>query len=744
MKEEKIMSTTTGQEKSIKELREAMGLTQTEFADILGERQDTISRWENTDPDELSLPKKTWNKIEKLIGKALKEPRALNVADKWQNAELMRQKLLDYLEEKGVFLDCDPAAKEVYRNLVKNSIRKPRVAFVGLSDVGKSTMINCLLGSKKMPAAWTPVTAITVYIKHRNDRPDFIKDTTWVFRSDGTEPGFDLSHLDDEDKCNELCVGKGDAEILRDYGVRDGDKHSDDVVAAVVYLDSPILKNVDLVDLPGYGTGDREADEVATRGIGEFADVLLFLSRSNGFLSGQETTALRIAIQGLPCFETKENGIAPLGNLFVVASQAHIVGNDLSIQKILNDGRIRFEKTLPSSAKEFFAERSRMSGYGNIEKHFQNRFFSYTADAPEFREKIEIELRMLIERLPQYVIDKTSTLLQTYSKEYNKKLDSELKVFTEMLNNKATLERDLAILLENEPVRKEKNKSMRKKIVSAIKRYSEHSVTEFREAYSKVVDVDFIVNAIKEKGFKKKKDDLELLINHLGARLEDEADKVLSKYAVELNESIDEYLGEFENSATADGKIGINVSIPFNAKRVFISGMAGLLTFGGLALWASTLGNLAGYIIVAKGVSLLSALGISLGGTAAVMSFVAAIGGPITLFIAAAILVAGIFFGIFSGGWQKSVAKKLVKEYDKAKALKQYEAFITKFWLEDTITAFNTAADAMEEEWLCLIENHKELVNNSDVDDIQRKIKEAEDMKSFLSNIPLSENGLQS
>jgi hypothetical protein len=216
---------------------------------------------------------------------------------------------------------------------------------------------------------------------------------------------------------------------------------------------------------------------------------------------------------------------------------------------------------------------------------------------------------------------------------------------------------------------------------------------------------------------------------------------VLSKYSLELNESIDEYLDEFENLATANGKISIDASIPFNAKRIFVSGMAGLLTFGGLALWASTLGNLAGYIIVGKGVSLLSAIGISLGGTAAVMPFVAAIGGPITLFIVAAILVTGIFFGILSGGWQKSVAKKLVKEYDKANAIKQYEGFIAKFWLEDTAIAFNTAADAMEEEWLRLIETQKDLLNNFDIDDIQRKIKEAENMKSFLSNIPLPESG---
>ena len=113
------------------------------------------------------------------------------------------------------------------------------------------------------------------------------------------------------------------------------------------------------------------------------------------------------------------------------------------------------------------------------------------------------------------------------------------------------------------------------------------------------------------------------------------------------------------------------------------------------------------------------------------MPFVAAIGGPITLFIVAAVLVAGILSRVLFGGWQKTVAKKFVKEYEKANANNQYEEFINKFWIEDTTTAFNTAADAMEEEWLRLIEVHKDLVNNFDPDDIKRKIKEAEGMKFF-------------
>jgi transcriptional regulator with XRE-family HTH domain len=737
------MLRTSIQDRSIADIRKAMGLTQEEFANLLDERQDTISRWESSNPDDLAIPIKTWRKIERVAGRSLNKVKGLDVADKWKNVESACMALQNHLEKKGLLLDYDESAKDVYRNIVKNGLRKPRVAFVGLSDVGKSTMINCLLGSEKMPADWTPLTAVTIYVKHRDDRPDFIKDSVWVFRSDGTEKGFDPTYLDDEDKCSDLCIGKGDADILREYGTREGDRYNDDIVAAVVYLDSPVLKNVDLVDLPGYGTGDREADEIATRGIGEFADVLIFLSRSNGFLSAQEATALRTGIQGLPCIESKDNGIHPLGNLFVVASQADIVGNELDLQKILTNGRIRFEKTLPSTAKEFFGERSKASGY-SIEEYFQSRFFFYSAEAPEFRERLENELRTLVEKLPQYVLSKTMALLQAYSKEYSKKLDLELKAFSDMLEDKKTLEGELDALLENEPARKEKNKTLRQKIVDAIKRYCSHSKKEFTEVYNKIINIDFIVDAIKEKGFKKKKDDLELLVNFLGAKLEGELDKILSKYSYELKENIDDYLDEFEMFTSADGKITVGNSIPFDARRVFLSGMAGVLTFGGLAFWASTLGNLAGYIIVAKGVSLLAALGISLGGTAAVMPFVAAIGGPITLFIVAAILVAGIFFGILSGGWQKNVAKKLIKEYEKANATGKYKEFITKFWVGDTVTAFNAAADAMEVEWLRLIESRKDLLNNYNVDDIRRKMNEVENMKSFLSDIPLQEGGCKS
>jgi hypothetical protein len=203
----------------------------------------------------------------------------------------------------------------------------------------------------------------------------------------------------------------------------------------------------------------------------------------------------------------------------------------------------------------------------------------------------------------------------------------------------------------------------------------------------------------------------------------------------------------FDKGRTGNGKLDIKVSsFAFDAKVAFASGLTGLaaggITFGALAFWAASLGNLGWYIILAKGVSVLTALGFSVtGGTAGAAAAVSAMGGPVVLAIALAVLLGIIgmlaIIGIFSGGWQKDIAKKLVKEYEQQDALGKYREHIEKFWLVDTITAFNASADAMEQAWQDEIANRNALLDNYDIADIQRRIEAAKDFKRFLSNIPL-------
>ena len=99
-------------------------------------------------------------------------------------------------------------------------------------------------------------------------------------------------------------------------------------------------------------------------------------------------------------------------------------------------------------------------------------------------------------------------------------------------------------------------------------------------------------------------------------------------------------------------------SVHFYATRAFAAGLTGLATIGGLAFWASTLGNLGAYILLAKGVSLLAALGISVGGTAAQLPQLQPSGAGGTQNNAGC-YGRSCSFCDFSGGWEKEPCEKV-------------------------------------------------------------------------------------
>ena len=122
-----------------------------------------------------------------------------------------------------------------------------------------------------------------------------------------------------------------------------------------------------------------------------------------------------------------------------------------------------------------------------------------------------------------------------------------------------------------------------------------------------------------------------------------------------------------------------------------------MVAYGALALWATVVAagsNLGAYIVVAKVVSALSALGISVGGTGAAVSAVSAIGGPVTIGITLAILAAVAVFGIFTGTWKSRVATRIIKEYDKERVLTKYLDQIDKYW-DDTCKALDSCFDEL-------------------------------------------------
>lgn len=721
--------------------------TQEEFAKLIGVRQDYVSRMEKS-PEGiefsilLKIAEVTGTTLDELVGYKKSLPNALQVENTWESSAFIKKTLLDYIKDKSKDLSLHTEIK--YEKLVldlekmiRTTIIKPAVAIVGMSDAGKSRLINSLLGIDKMPTSWTPTTSVSVHIKHIDDRPSFIQDEVWVFSGD--KQGFDTKKLYDETYCSKWKIASGPASILAEYGTRQGDKYDLEVAsAAVVFVDSSILQICDIVDLPGFGTGDRRNDDILAQKSREFADIVVYMSIANGFLRATDIEFIKSTINSLPVIENEKNGLSPLNNLFVVASQAHTVDNGsvIELDKILDSGSERLYSLIP---EEIWENREEQSGFVHTESALRDRFFTYTTDKPYLRESFENEIRKLLEKLPPIINQNAMETIKNHTEVIKLDLKRAINQYEEVLIKREHCKKLLEEIAENEPNRVIENQKARQTVLEHIKNLQKETIHEFEREFTSVISVNYISDTIKEKKYKKKKEDIELLAGFLSSKLQAKLQNILKGKSEELNKIIDKYLQNFNVQINKFESQLKGFDTPFDTVRIFASGLAGLATFGGLAIWASTLGNLGAYILVAKGVSVLSALGISVaGGTAGAASAVAALGGPITLGIALAVIVAISVFAFTSGGWQKSIAKKLVKEYSKQNAFSQFELEIDKFWNE-TDVAFTTAADHLDAEWKKYVEDLHEMVHSSSVEEIKENIEKTEQLLHFFEEMPLSE-----
>ena len=255
----------------LKSFREdKLKLTQAQFAQLLEVEQSQISRWENN-PDSIrwdaiqKMLAKTGATFEELTGWKKPIPEALEMDNSWGIADFTKRTLEEYIEEalRRIGDDQSRAYIEELQKDVEMSLVKPKITIIGRSDTGKSTMINGLLGTDKIPTSFTPTTSIAVYIKHVEDRPDFIEEDVWIFADhQGDEVIWDEGRLKDEIYCRQWKIGGGSFDILRSFGTRQGEFYGKNAGSAVIFMEAPILRNCDIVDLPGFGTDSRSDDDI--------------------------------------------------------------------------------------------------------------------------------------------------------------------------------------------------------------------------------------------------------------------------------------------------------------------------------------------------------------------------------------------------------------------------------------------------------------------------------------------------
>ena len=604
-------------------------------------------------------------------------------------------------------------------------------------------MINALLGENKLPTSWTPVTSIIVYIKHTEDRPKFITDELWVFGKDDQGRDWDDSRLQDEAYTTSHKIAGGNAELLSSYGTGTGKKYqelTEAIGSAVLFVDSPILKNCDILDVPGF-TGGRPCDVKAAEIASRKADVLIYLSQANSFMSIDDAVYLKGGVENLPIFEQSNmDGIPLLSNLFVVATQAHIInhGNKDEVKKILDYGAQRFFNTLP---EEFWSERTQSSGFAYAEEDVRKRFFSYTVDITDLRIEFEQALTQTIEQLPIIWYANRKDLLKENKSHLLNDVTSRISYEKGLLGKRDKLAAEWERRSAKKNTVLAELRKHREDFIREIKRCRERAWTSFEGKYRNLICETELVELMKIRDIRNKKASKEEFLAYLSSKL----DKIFKDILLEESRGLSSKLQRYTESCqsffntvdvlSSDEYVNECVDL-YNTRRAFIAGASGVATFGALAVWASTLGSLGSYIIVAKAVSLLAGLGIHVGGTAAAISTVAAFGGPVAWGLALATVFGLAIFGIMGGGWKKQFAQSICKEMDKRNALADFKSANDKFW-DDTLIAFNAGANEIEKSWEAQTQDLYYRVSNYDVNRINESIKLAEEFKQIIENIPL-------
>ena len=713
--------------------------TPAEFAQVLGVAESDVEKWESN-PD--TMPYQAIQRIlvttgvsyEELTGWEKPKLDPLSVKDAWNKVDFTKGTLVDYLSSALDRFDISEESQKAYiddlRNGVESTLVKPKVAIVGRSDTGKSTLINALLGADKMPTSWTPTTSIAVYIKHISDRPSFIKDPVWAFANQvGKDNIWNEHRLQDEEYCNQWKIAAGDVDILSSFGTRQGNNYNKAAGSAVIFLDSPILKNCDIVDLPGFGT-ETESDDNITFAVAQKADVVVYLSQANGFMRIEDITYLKRNIHELPVIEKKgENSLKPLSNLFVVASQAHTInnGNREQIKNILDVGCKNLIKTLPS---DYWSDRATVTGYNYTDNGYpqlRSRFFAYTIDIPDICAPFNTALKEILEALPSIIDKRAKEYVKDYVQTRKPNLIKEVQKYEGLIAERDKYVRLLEEIDANELERVQTNNAKKDDVRKSISQLKAESINEFSEYMASTFNVDAIVQELKNRGVKNKKDDLELFGSSLQSAMQQRCEKILEQKSKVLSEKAKEYVASFSKSTSAPFE-NVKIDVDFDAGWAFASALSAIGLVGGFgAFVASTI----------YGTILFTGLaGISFGTAVTFGVLTSSVFGPIGIGIG--LLIAG-GLGIaklFGGGWEKTVAKQIVKTIENENVAEKYRDAISKYWT-DSEDAFNQAADKLDQDWNAYVAKLHDTVDEYDVDQIQSKIAELNNLTVFFDNIPL-------
>lgn len=648
--------------------------------------------------------------------------------DTYEPSQMAKTNLVEYIKQ-GVSEFSEETVKEEIEKIQRhvNTMRKPKISFAGQSDTGKSTLINALLGAERMPAKWTPTTSIVVHIKHIDDKPSFIEEDVWILGKKANEL-WDDARITDEEYCKEFLIAKGDYSLLSEFGTHQHEaEHKQIASSAVAFIDSPLLKNCDILDLPGFAatSEDDALHRFNTRE--NVTDILLYLSRSNGFLQDRDLDYLRECLKSLrPVEKAETNELGKLGNLFIIASQAGAVnnGNSTELEEIL--GRrckaLCNSYAIATNGKTLLPFRSELTGYDYTEADFRARFFTYEKDMPRLCKRFNSEFTALAEELPQSLYNKFCNELKELTASSGSSIKSRLEEWNSLLCNKVKYVELVREIKQEEPAREVDQEIKKSKMLEKIKEFAISSKQEIQSMYTQTMNTEYLVGLIERldvKNNNQQKKDFATTVNGL---LTKHIENVLLDKTKAYRDNLDDYLKKYSKSI-AEYSAKKDIDIKFDTKNSFAVGLASLGALGASATWLAT-------SFTAFSVSFLGAL--------AGWGSILAVGGVVGIAIGA--VVAGVISILKAFTWKKDFAKAIISAYEKENYLNTIFKDIEKYW-EDTEKSFNVASDKVEEDWQKKIEEYESIADEKNIPILEAKIAEAKKGLDFFTKMPLPEIG---
>jgi uncharacterized small protein (DUF1192 family) len=601
--------------------------------------------------------------------------------------------------------------------------RKPTVLITGRFDSAKTRIANTLLGTENLPSQYTPTTSIVTFVRHIADRPMWQTEDVWIMKK-----GFSEDKWTDETHCKEFRLVAGGFETLKRFGTKESEGEKEGAKAALVYMDAPLLNACTLIDVPGFQNDENDA-ELATSSV-SLADIVLYTSPAKGFIDQADFLHLSQVLRALSPIHAPGLGLR-FSNFFLVATHADPSISDPALAHIVERGAQRLDKQFGES---LFMEEPRKLSVEEI----QRRIFTFWFENKTRRERLESNLLQTLSTvMPTMIRQQIDSEVKEIKARTRTDLRKRIEAYERALAEIDAARSNVDELRKRIPAHKkeiQRNKAAFKQEIENLKRATEQFISKEIAPMLAPASVETFIR----KNFDKSKDDAKTdaipkLLEMVQSRLED----FLKKESEKLVPLVEKYLQKYEVTLDSlkEPQFGGFEAIPFDAQGAFAGGLAAAGTLGALGIWASAMGNLGGYILVAKLASVMSIVGFGVG-SGSLVTFVAAIGGPVTLAVGLASVLALGIWSLFGEDWKARLAKKIAKILHDKGLINKVRERADSFW-DTSWLAFEAGADAIEEKFAEYLKKNEDLLKDKNS---QKKIEAAiatlEDLRDFFGGIP--------